>query len=168
MKEVNLQSNYLPINSPLGPPVLVQTGAEASHDGEIKVETRGERQSLLPMYLIGTDKQVQMRKKLFIFLFSLSQCCIHAQRAKVVDSLKTVINQQKWDTAEVNALAQLAFEQEQFDSAFKYARQGLSLAKRINDKKGRSKLLLDSIEDKQQAKQLQPGNKVCFGCAEYL
>ena len=61
---------------------------------------------------------------------------IVAQNQPIVDSLKTIINLQKQDTIQVNALAYLANEQTQFDSTIKYARQGLRLAQKLNYKKG--------------------------------
>ncbi|MEP0131835.1 MAG: ATP-binding protein [Eudoraea sp.] len=61
---------------------------------------------------------------------------IVAQNQPIVDSLKTIINLQKQDTIQVNALAYLAYEQTQLDSTIKYARQGLRLAQKLNYKKG--------------------------------
>ena len=69
--------------------------------------------------------------------FSHTGCCSLVQgQQKFTDSLRVIINRQKADTAAVNALADLANEQIQIDSAINYAQQGLSLAKKINYKKG--------------------------------
>jgi signal transduction histidine kinase len=57
------------------------------------------------------------------------------------DSLRAIINQQKGDTAEVIALAYLGTQQTQFDSAIKYAQQGLLLAKKLNYRKGEADCL---------------------------
>ena len=59
-----------------------------------------------------------------------------SQNQHVADSLKTIINLQKQDTTEVNALVNLSREQTQVDSAFKYVQQGLMLAQKINYRKG--------------------------------
>jgi len=61
---------------------------------------------------------------------------IVAQNQPIVDSLKTIINLQKQDTTEVNALVYLSIQQTQVDSAFQYVQQGLLLAKKINYRKG--------------------------------
>jgi hypothetical protein len=57
------------------------------------------------------------------------------------DSLMSLINKGEGDTAEVNVLAYLSNEITQFDSAIKYARQGLSLAEKINYVKGKADCL---------------------------
>ncbi len=61
---------------------------------------------------------------------------IVAQNQHIVDSLKTIINLQKQDTIQVNALVYLSRQQTQIDSAFNYVQQGLLLAQKINYRKG--------------------------------
>ncbi|MGB5666396.1 MAG: ATP-binding protein [Maribacter sp.] len=61
---------------------------------------------------------------------------IVAQNEPIVDSLTTIINLQKQDTIQVNALVYLSRQQTQVDSAFKYVKQGLLLAQKINYRKG--------------------------------
>ena len=82
-------------------------------------------------------KSFFMKKKLLLFGFTILAVAslVHGQQ-KFTDSLRAVINRQRADTSEVNALADLANEQIQVDSAINYAQQGLSLAKKINYKKG--------------------------------
>ena len=58
------------------------------------------------------------------------------------DSLRNSIGRQKEDTTEVNALIDLALEQQEFDSRIIYAQQGLSLAKKIDYAKGQADCLL--------------------------
>jgi signal transduction histidine kinase len=58
------------------------------------------------------------------------------------DSLLAVINKQAQDKGEVNALAHIANDLHDFDSAFNYAERGLRLAQKINDAKGRADCLL--------------------------
>ena len=77
-----------------------------------------------------------MKVKTIILLLLLAPYCVNAQQQNTEDSLRAVINQQKGNTTEVNALAHLSNELNQFDSAIKYGQQGLSLAKKINYKKG--------------------------------
>src|SRR4030095_13218506 len=80
-------------------------------------------------------------KSLFIvFTFLLAYSIGWGQR-NLTDSLRGVINLQKNDTAEVNALAYLANEQIQTDSVVKYAQQGLALAKKLNYRKGEADCL---------------------------
>jgi len=67
---------------------------------------------------------------------------IVAQNQHIVDSLTTIINLQKLDTNQVNALAYLADEQTQFDSRIKYAKEGLQLAQELNYKKGEADCFL--------------------------
>ena len=71
---------------------------------------------------------------LVIFSLLLLANFTTAQQINVEDSLRAVINQQKGNTSQVNALAHLGNELNQFDSAIKYGQQGLSLAKKINYK----------------------------------
>ncbi|MEP6616196.1 MAG: ATP-binding protein [Ginsengibacter sp.] len=65
-----------------------------------------------------------------------------AQPQLNTDSLKAIIQQQKHDTAEVNALISLCHQQTQFDSAFKSAQAGLKLARSLKYKKGEASCLL--------------------------
>ena len=76
-----------------------------------------------------------MKKILIIFLFLSFINSINAQQQSK-DSLIRIIDQDRNDIAEVNALINLAIQQTQFDSAVIYAQQGLSLAKKINYIKG--------------------------------
>ncbi len=77
-----------------------------------------------------------MKSKILILLLLFSINTITAQEQNIRDSLKAIINLQKNDTAEVNALVHLSNQQTQFDSAIKYAQQGLLLAQELHYKKG--------------------------------
>ena len=77
-----------------------------------------------------------MKYKIFILLILLNTNGINAQLQNSEDSLRAIIKQQKGDTTEVNALVYWAFKQVQFDSAMKYAQQGLLLSQKINYRKG--------------------------------
>lgn len=81
-----------------------------------------------------------MRKVLFIIGFLLSNGYANAQLNE--DSLYAIINQHKGDTAEVNALVYLGALQQQIDSLQEYAMQGMSLAKKIEYKKGEADCLM--------------------------
>ncbi|MGB5479868.1 MAG: hypothetical protein WBM91_02220, partial [Eudoraea sp.] len=59
------------------------------------------------------------KSKIAIALCLFIITTIVAQNQSIVDSLKTIINLQKQDTIQVNALAYLAYEQKQFDSIIK-------------------------------------------------
>ena len=76
------------------------------------------------------------KRKIAIALCVFIINTIAAQNQSIADSLKTIINLQKQDTIQVNALVYLSRQQTQVDSAFKYVRQGLLLAKKINYRKG--------------------------------
>jgi len=58
------------------------------------------------------------------------------------DSLLAIINKHSKDKNEVNALVRLAENQENFDSAFNYAQQGLALAENLHYRKGKADCLL--------------------------
>ena len=58
-----------------------------------------------------------------------------------MDSLLAIINKQKGDTTEVNALALFAIKQTNPDSAFIYVQKGLELSERLNYKKGKADCL---------------------------
>ena len=77
-----------------------------------------------------------MKRKIAIVLSLFIINSIAAQDQSIADSLKTIINLQKQDTVHVNALVFLSRQQTQVDSAFKYVQQGLSLAQKINYRKG--------------------------------
>ena len=76
------------------------------------------------------------KRKIAIALCVFIINTIAAQNQPIADSLKTIINLQKQDTIQVNALVYLSRQQTQVDSAFKYVQQGLLLAKKINYRKG--------------------------------
>ena len=82
------------------------------------------------------------KSKIAIALCLFIITTIVAQNQSIADSLKTIINLQKQDTIQVNALAYLAYEQKQFDSIIKYAREGLRLAQKLNYKKGEADCFL--------------------------
>jgi len=82
-----------------------------------------------------------MKSTIFIILFLLGIIRINAQQVNFTDSLRAIINQQKNDTAEVNALAYLGRQQTLSDSGLTNAQQGLSLAKKLNYKKGEADCL---------------------------
>jgi two-component system NtrC family sensor kinase len=77
-----------------------------------------------------------MKNKIFIILILLSSNGIYAQQQNSEDSLRAIIDKQKGDTTEVNALAYLGNQQTQFDSGIIYAQQGLLLAQKLNYRKG--------------------------------
>ena len=76
------------------------------------------------------------RKSVFILLLLIFNASLVWGQQNLADSLRAVINLQKGDTAEVNALVYLGNEQTLSDSAIIYAQQGLLLAQKINYKKG--------------------------------
>src|SRR4249920_3003673 len=57
------------------------------------------------------------------------------------DSLMSVINMQKGDTNEVNALAEMAMINTTLDSGIIYGERGISLAKSLNYAKGEAECL---------------------------
>ena len=67
------------------------------------------------------------------------------------DSLLSIVDRQKGDTAEVNALAVLANQHASPDSAFKYVQKGLVLSEKLSYKNGKADclLVLASIFSKQ-------------------
>src|SRR6185369_2805877 len=74
--------------------------------------------------------------KFFLVLIFLSLTFnIHAQKDSV-DSLRAILNKQKGDWAEVDAISHLGMLQAQFDSVVKYVQRGLLLAEEIKYKKG--------------------------------
>ncbi len=77
-----------------------------------------------------------MKSIIFIILFLLGNNIINAQGINFEDSLRTIISRQKGDTNEVNSLAYLANLQTLPDLGFKYAQQGLTLARKLNYKRG--------------------------------
>ena len=58
-----------------------------------------------------------------------------------MDSLRGIIDKQKGDTAEVSALAHLANQHTNPDSAFTYVQNGLMLSDKLNYKKGKADCL---------------------------
>jgi signal transduction histidine kinase len=77
-----------------------------------------------------------MKSIIFIILFLLANVIINAQETNFEDSLRTIISRQKGDTNEVNSLVYLASLQTLPDLAAKYAQQGLTLARKLNYKRG--------------------------------
>ena len=83
-----------------------------------------------------------MKYTISIIIYLLCFIRINAQRPNVEDSLNTIINQNKNDTSEVNALVCLSNYKTVFESKLNYAQLGLSLARKINYKKGEADCLL--------------------------
>ena len=77
-----------------------------------------------------------MKNKIFIFLFFVISNCISAQSQNMEDSLRAIINQNKGDTTEVNAIVRLGNRLAQLDSVISFAEQGLLLARKLKYKKG--------------------------------
>ena len=82
-----------------------------------------------------------VRKKLIFFLVLLLSGNAWTQKNRM-DSLLTIVNQQKGDTTEVKILASIANEHTNADSAFKYVQRGLMLSEKLNYKKGKADCLL--------------------------
>jgi two-component system NtrC family sensor kinase len=76
-----------------------------------------------------------MMRATLIFLFCAAVLKSHAQE-KTIDSLRQIINQNKNDEAQVNALAKLGRTVSNFSDAINYTKDGLLLSKKINYKKG--------------------------------
>ena len=72
-----------------------------------------------------------------LFLLILNPGMVWGQQ-NLTDSLRAVINLQKGDTTEVNALAYLGNKETQLDSGIKYVQEGLSLAEKLNYRKGQA------------------------------
>ena len=70
--------------------------------------------------------------KLFIMVTLLLLLSVHSVAQQSFSDSRAIINLQKNDTTEVIAFAYLGNQQPQNDSAVKYARQGLMLAKKLN------------------------------------
>jgi len=83
-----------------------------------------------------------MSKAPLIFLFFIAAARVIAQPISVEDSLRNVIQLHKGDTAEVNALALLGYNQAQLDSADNYLQNGILLAQQLGYKKGEGDCLL--------------------------
>ncbi len=82
-----------------------------------------------------------MEKKSLFILFLFFMNIVSGQQSDV-NNLRDIINRKKADTAEVNALVFLSNQLTKFDSAFKYAHQGLLLAQKLNYHKGEAMCLL--------------------------
>jgi two-component system NtrC family sensor kinase len=82
-----------------------------------------------------------MKNKLLLIFFTFIGGFTCAQQ-KVTDSLLKIINLQKFDTAEVIALAYMGNLQTQKDSAIIYAQQGIALAEKLNYSRGYGYCLL--------------------------
>ena len=76
-----------------------------------------------------------MRKFNIVILFSLMVHSLHAQQ-HFIDSLKAIINQDRHDIGHVNALAWLGNNVSDSADAVHFAKQGLTLAQKINYKEG--------------------------------
>src|SRR6202008_574743 len=79
-----------------------------------------------------------MQKKL-LFLFLLGSLAIHCQNSPVIDSLKNKIRSDKNDSDRVNTLNDLSWEYyliSDYPASLNYCKEGLSLAKKINYRKG--------------------------------
>ena len=81
-----------------------------------------------------------MKIRLIFFILILNAITGYGQK-NMADS-RAIINLHKEDTTEVNALIYLGNNQTQIDSGIKYAQQGLSLAKKLNYRKGEAICLL--------------------------
>ena len=68
-----------------------------------------------------------------IFLFCVVVVRSYAQQ-KPIDSLRQIINQNKNDHMQVNALVNLGVTVSNFLDAINYVKEGLLLSKKINDK----------------------------------
>ena len=77
-----------------------------------------------------------MKNLLIIFFLIFISNNTYAQQVIIEDSLRGIIEQQKEDTTEVNAMVYLSRQQTKVDAAFKYAKQGLILAQKINYRNG--------------------------------
>src|SRR5438477_1057081 len=82
-----------------------------------------------------------MKSSIFLIIFLLIITNIYAQNNTAIDSLKDIVNKQKNDTTEVNALSFLANQQASSNPGFEYAQRGLLLARKINYKKGEAECL---------------------------
>jgi tetratricopeptide (TPR) repeat protein len=74
-------------------------------------------------------------KFFLVLIFSSLTFNIKAQTDSV-DSLRAILNKQKGDSTEVDAISHLGMLQTQFDSVIKYVQRGLLLAEEIKYKKG--------------------------------
>ena len=81
-----------------------------------------------------------MRRALILPLPLLMILCSFGQDLHYIDSLRNILNRGGSDTARTDALYQISHEfiNVNADSCIHYARQGLSLAKKINYKKGQN------------------------------
>ena len=77
-----------------------------------------------------------MKNKFSILFLILISNNTSGQQELNRDSLRGIIEQQKEDSTEVNAMVYLSRRQTKIDSAFKYAEQGLILAQNISYSKG--------------------------------
>ena len=80
------------------------------------------------------------KRKFIIILLLLASVSVWSQKER--DSLLAIIDKQKRDTTEVNALAILANKHANADSAFTYVQKGLLLSEKLNYKKGKADCLL--------------------------
>src|SRR4051794_5095049 len=87
-----------------------------------------------------------MTRATLIFLLFVVVQCSDAQEISA-DRLKQIVNQNKNDEAEVNALANLGITVSNSTDAINYTKQGLLLSKKINYKKGEAdcNLVLSSL-----------------------
>jgi len=74
--------------------------------------------------------------KFFLVLIFLSLTFNIKAQTDSVDSLRAILNKQKGDSTEVDAISHLGMLQTQFDSVIKYVQRGLLLAEEIKYKKG--------------------------------
>src|SRR5881394_1772508 len=75
-----------------------------------------------------------LKTKILIIFFLLTIQVVYGQQ-KEIDSLKNIIEKQRGDTNEINALKKIVhlyFEQNQFDSENKYIDRQLALARSLN------------------------------------
>jgi signal transduction histidine kinase len=80
--------------------------------------------------------------KIIIILALISSNGVYAQPINSYQHLRTVIGQHVRDTATVDAMASLSHQLKNFDSAFSYAQQGLSLARSLGYRRGEAHCLI--------------------------
>src|SRR5579871_3572791 len=88
---------------------------------------------------LGESKKQNLtgvKNKILILLLLFCPGFLMAQNRNTQDSVKAIMNRHAGDTNEVKALAYLAANTSQFDSALDYSQQGQALARKLHDKKG--------------------------------
>ena len=83
-----------------------------------------------------------MKQGIISLLFLLLVHNGNAQQQNIIDSLNTIINQQKEDTNKVGALIMLSLLDAKLDNAIKYLQQGLAISQSIKYKRGEARCFL--------------------------